>query len=131
MSNSEVKLRPATMSDLAGIKGVIISNGREGNGQHDAWWEQRMEAESVIVAEADGQIVGVGAIDLHVSQITHIYVSQERHRAGIGSTLLKALEDMAQRAGRSAIRLDSTAEAFDFYRKNGYRIRGAVPMIKP
>jgi len=75
--------------------------------------------QDVLVAEADGEIVGF--IAMHVDMVEHLYVSPDRFRQGIGGGLLeRAKERMA-----SGFRLwvfQENIPARRFYERHGLRL---------
>jgi len=81
---------------------------------------------NVVVAEADGKLVGFGIMqyrDLE-AHLMLFGVLPEARRRGIGSRLLRWLEEVALVAGIELIFLEartSNATARTFYRANGYR----------
>jgi len=67
-----------------------------------AWLDGRSQAHPVTVAEADGSVVGWGALEIfrsrpayrHTAELS-VYVHHERHRLGIGRAIVS---DLIQRA---------------------------------
>lgn len=84
----------------------------------------------IFVAESDGEVIGyVHACDYQLlysepmKNIMGIAVDSRYKRRGVGSMLLKAVEDWAARSGAQAVRLTSgeeRAEAHEFYKACGY-----------
>ena len=72
--------------------------------------------------ESDGEIIGVmGMQDKgDVALIRHAYVKTTRHNQGIGTTLLRHLEQMTTKPILIGTWADATW-AIRFYEKNGYR----------
>jgi GNAT superfamily N-acetyltransferase len=78
-----------------------------------------------IMALADGQIVGVGRIHFNSeeeAQIRYMAVETAYQGKGIGSLILKELEEQALREGARYIVLNGRENAVEFYRRNDYRI---------
>jgi putative acetyltransferase len=55
-------------------------------------------------------------------ELSRIYVHKDHLRKGIGSRLLAVAEVSLARQGCKEVRVESTATAKDFYRKNGYNL---------
>jgi ribosomal protein S18 acetylase RimI-like enzyme len=82
-------------------------------------FDRESSGESVLVAWADGTIVGFVSVWVPDNFVHHLYVEQSYHRRGVGSGLVKAVLD---RFG-SPIRLKcetSNEKAIQFYRKMGF-----------
>ena len=84
-------------------------------------------------------VVGIGLLGPDET-VRAVYVHPDHVGRGVGSLLLRALEEIARAAGRRLLRLESTATAHDFYRRHGFRDVGpavewngmrAQPMEKP
>ena len=115
----------------------------------DAWRPAQVEAElagatrRVMVAEADGRVIGYGAISIagDVADLTRIVVTESRRRAGVASALLAALHDAAARAGAERMLLEvaeSNVDARAFYavheyteisRRRGYYAGGDAALV--
>ena len=79
------------------------------------------------VIEAAGQVVGCAIVDGDLLDL--MMVEQARHRRGLGSLLLEAVEQ-ALFAEHSQLRLESFApneQANAFYRKHGWHARRRFP----
>jgi ribosomal protein S18 acetylase RimI-like enzyme len=82
-------------------------------------FDRESSGESVLVAWADGTIVGFVSVWVPDNFVHHLYVEQSYHRRGVGTELMKAVLD---RFG-SPIRLKcetSNEKAIQFYRKMGF-----------
>lgn len=99
-----------------------------------AWLEARGPRHPVIVAEAGGQVVGFGSLNVfnprkaydHVADFS-IYIERAWRGKGVGSCLLRALIDRARKIGYHKLVLS----AFPFnpggmalYEKFGFRVVG-------
>jgi GNAT superfamily N-acetyltransferase len=79
-----------------------------------------------VIAEADGDVVGCGAIhwiDGDTGEIKRMWVSPARRGIGLGRELLAHLERVVLGSGRTRALLDtneSLTEAIAMYRANGY-----------
>ena len=78
----------------------------------------------LVVYEHEGQIAGIGGVDLN--EIRLLYVTPELQGRGIGRTLLNHLEEMVPSALFTNIFLYSTPGAEGFYKSRGYESRGEV-----
>lgn len=74
----------------------------------------------VVVAEADGAIVGTGTLD--GSHVTRVFVSPVSQGRGVGTLLLGELEAQAATVSGTTV-LDSSLPAARFYEHRGYAVR--------
>jgi putative acetyltransferase len=81
------------------------------------------ENEYRLIAEIDGQVVGIGALVFENSELRACYVAPAAGRRGVGSALVHEIERVARERGLSALELDSSITAEGFYRKQGYEAR--------
>ncbi len=93
----------------------------------------------VVVAESDGQVVGMATLQLMVSTaeggmaglIEDVIVDQAFRRQGIAQRLLSHLVQMAQRLGLSRLQLladKENANALAFYAHLGWQISGMIDL---
>lgn len=76
----------------------------------------------MVVAEAGDAIVGFGGIDIHARvQLRWLYVLTDYQRCGVGSEILKRLEKIGWNTHLTSLRVHSTPEAVNFYRKHAYQ----------
>lgn len=79
-----------------------------------------------VVALDDGTPVacgGVQTIEDGIGEIKRMWVHDDRRGAGLGSRLLRHLEDESRRLGHTVVRLDTNAslsEAIAMYERAGY-----------
>jgi putative acetyltransferase len=93
------------------------------------WWRARWRDEllpsaEIVVAEADGDIIGFVTVDPQTLYLDQIVVAPERWRAGIGAALI----DEAKRLSPGGLDLDvntDNARAIGFYGTQGFSIGGA------
>jgi GNAT superfamily N-acetyltransferase len=76
-------------------------------------------AEIVLVAEDDGQVVGV--LRGRADKLQSLFVHGDRHRQGIGRRLVERFERACVRQGATVIRVQATLYAVPFYLKMGYK----------
>ena len=86
---------------------------------------EAIEAPSVWVAEADGEIAGVlrGGRTDHLGRtvLSSLFVSGKYHRQGIGRALVERFEAEYQAKGVSVFKLSATLFAVPFYLNAGYK----------
>lgn len=70
-----------------------------------------------VVARA---IVGTGVIDCLTGHIDGVFVSPDLMGHGIGTAMMRHLQEIAARCGLENLSLDSTLNAAAFYRKCGF-----------
>ncbi len=80
-----------------------------------------------MVVGDEGKPVAVGRLQfnsIREAQIRYMAVDINHQRKGIGTTLLRAMEQQAIRLGAARIVLDARENALRFYRKQGYVPQG-------
>ncbi|MBS7629078.1 GNAT family N-acetyltransferase [Candidatus Bathyarchaeota archaeon] len=101
---------------------------REPWGQPPGSEKDDLEGEAThIVALIGGEIIGVGRIHFNSNieaQIRYMAVENHYREMGVGSMILKRLEDVARVRGARRIVLNAREEAVKFYRKHGYEVVG-------
>ncbi len=138
----------AAVPELAVILVDAVANGASVNflaGLSEAeaaiFWQGQMEAieaggRVLLVAEADGRIVGTVVVTFapqpngpHRAEIGKMLVHSSVRRRGVGRQLLAAAEEVARRAGKTLLHLDtqtgSAGEAL--YRATGWIEFGVMP----
>lgn len=78
----------------------------------------------ILVIECDGVVAGFGEIAPQLEELRAVYVTPEFSRRGLGSALLLELEIRASKFGLHRLWLDSSLNAQEFYRLNGYQVDG-------
>ena len=117
----EFSVRLATAEDLESIQRVYSDVIGPPTGQ-ERTWSRLISGGCMVVAEVDSRMAGFGGIDSDsVEQLKWLYVMPEHQGAGVGSEILKQLEEIGWSRGLSAIRLHAAPGAFLFYRRHGYR----------
>jgi putative acetyltransferase len=82
------------------------------------------EQEFRLVAELNGEIIGIGCLFLQNNELRACYVSPVASRRGVGSAILREIERIAYDRGSKTLRADSSLNAELFYRSNGYEVDG-------
>jgi predicted N-acetyltransferase YhbS len=92
-----------------------------------------LEAHDVWVAERDGAVVGMCALeDLGARwNLEHVWVEPAAHRAGIGRALVTRALDEARRRHPGVVELLADPFARGFYERLGARHAGEVPAPMP
>ena len=128
-------IRKCTDDDLGAVYRIINDAAQAYRGviPDDRWHEpympmqelqqQRRERVDFWGYESDGELIGVmGFQDKgEVNLIRHAYVASKLHNQGVGTTLLRHLEQMTSKP----ILIGTWADAgwaIRFYEKNGYRL---------
>jgi GNAT superfamily N-acetyltransferase len=93
-----------------------------------------LDADSThLMAVDSGQgILGVGRLHFSAigeARIRYMGVATDYQRRGIGTQILRGLEENALRLGATRIVLDAREVALGFYRKHGYVATGPGPML--
>lgn len=73
-----------------------------------------------VLAVLAGEVVGIGAIVYSLCELRACYVLPSALRRGVGTAIVRALEQMAQAEGVSHLQLHATTIAEPFYRALGY-----------
>lgn len=135
-----VLVRPIDIHDVAAaielLKGGSLTPEFEDGTKIDAYWsaveETRRQRGDVLVAEMDGDVVGVCQVVIFqhfqhaggwCSEIESVHVRRDRRGRGIGAQMMLAAEELAR--GRGCYRIQLTSrnvreDAHRFYLANGY-----------
>ena len=84
-----------------------------------------IEDKSIHIMVKNDNILGVGRLHFNSNkeaQIRYMAVSAAHRKQGIGTMILKKLEEMARKKGAKYVVLNAREHAIGFYKKNGYRI---------
>jgi GNAT superfamily N-acetyltransferase len=116
------------------IRALCLADHRGDAGIVDDWIANKTPAHvrrwiadsrlTVFVAERDGSLSGVGAVN-DVGEIVLNYVSPAHRFAGVSKALLVAMEGALKKNGIRTARLTSTETARRFYRSAGWTDAGA------
>jgi GNAT superfamily N-acetyltransferase len=77
-------------------------------------------SDSCYVIEIGGAVVASGAVDLSTGQVDAVFVDPRHIHKGVGSAMMRFLETTAIAAGLQRLNLESTLNAEEFYRANGF-----------
>jgi putative acetyltransferase len=75
-----------------------------------------------LMAEVDGELVGIGVVVLNESELRACYVVPSAVRRGVGSALVGEIERVAREHGLIDLQLESSLTAEPFYAALGYRV---------
>lgn len=82
-----------------------------------------------LVAELDGELVGIGALVPADSELRACYVVPAAARKGVGSTLVAEIERIARHCGLTHLEVLSSLSAEPFYRALGYEVGELVEHV--
>ena len=117
----QFSFRLATAEDLEQIQRLYSHVIGPPTGQERSW-SKLITNGCMVVAELDKQIAGFGGVDTDaVEQLRWLYVMPEYQGAGVGTGILKLVEDTGWSRGLTAIKLHAAPGAVLFYRRHGYR----------
>ena len=138
-AKDQVTIREATPADVEALTDL-----RPPRGLH----ADRVGTESdrkYVVAEVDGRPAGFGVIHFNgdpawdrpeqVPLVMDLYVAPNLRKRGIGSRVLRALENSARERGFSCVYLqvqpEKNRDAVELYRRQGYQQLSAKPYPDP
>jgi putative acetyltransferase len=81
------------------------------------------ENEVRLLAEINGEIVGMGAIVLANNELRACYVAPGAVRKGVGSAFVREIERIALAHGLTWLELDASVTSEPFYTALGYEVR--------
>jgi len=81
---------------------------------------ERAKKCTMLVAEENGRIIGTANLS-DDGWLGAFFVDPASIKCGVGTRLLRAMERIAKKKGFKAIRMHSSVNAVEFYKKNGYR----------
>ena len=130
-------LRPYLPADALSLRELFAASVEEltqddyDEDQRAAWVSVAEDGEAfatalgqmlTLVVELEGEPVGFASLKEN-TQVAHLYVHPWHAGQGIGTTLTDALEKIAKARGATAVSVDSTDTAQEFFESRGY-----VPM---
>jgi GNAT superfamily N-acetyltransferase len=77
-----------------------------------------------LIAELDGEAVGLGALVVESSELRACYVVPEGSRKGVGTALVARIEHLARENGLERLELLASVNAEPFYASLGYENHG-------
>jgi len=83
---------------------------------------QNRDGEIRLIAELDGEPVGIGALVVANSELRAGYVLPNAARRGIGNAIVAEIERIALAHGLRELHLESSVNAVRFYAALGYRV---------
>ena len=83
---------------------------------------ENRDAEIRLVAELDGEPVGIGAIVVSSSELRACYVLPGAARRGVGTAIVAEIERIARDCGLNELHLESSVTAEPFYAALGYDV---------
>jgi len=128
-------IREADVNDCEAICRVHNAAIREIAKSHyppqeiEAWARPRKPQEYIeaikhkefYVAEENGVVLGFGTLNQEQSEVEAVYTNPEFVRRGIGSAILRKLEERAKELSLSSLKLDASLNAVAFYESAGYK----------
>jgi putative acetyltransferase len=93
------------------------------------WWRERwrnelLPAAEVVIAEADGEMIGFVTVDPRTFYLDQIVVAPKHWRSGVGATLIAEAKLMSPGGLDLDVNIDNV-RAIGFYRRLGFLITGA------
>lgn len=85
--------------------------------------EARFDSVIQYVADADGEVVGVGDIRVDTEEVDFLYIHKNYIGKGIGSSLLEKLEEAARESGLTALSVTSSITAKPFFERKGFVVQ--------
>ncbi len=82
-----------------------------------------------LIAELDGEPVGLGALVVENSELRACYVVPEASRKGVGTALVAEIERIAQENGLERLELLASVNAESFYAFLGYETHGRTEHV--
>jgi phosphinothricin acetyltransferase len=136
-----VKIRDANFEDIESIRKIYnegiqdriatLETDEKDVIYMEQWFKQHVERYSIVVAENEGSIVGWASLNPYNNRCAYagvgdlsVYIAREYRGRGIGSLLLKAIEEAARKNGFHKIILYTfpfNEMGQKLYAKNGFR----------
>jgi N-acetylglutamate synthase-like GNAT family acetyltransferase len=140
-----LEIRPAREGDLGEVAALHeasiwrVCGPHYSDAQIRAWVEQQsldryrqlLEKRVFLVAVDCGKVVGFGAVSPEAGLLNTLYVAPDSVARGVGTALLRNLEDAARDRGATSLRLESTLNAASFYESRGWSLIGVTTHAFP
>ena len=84
------------------------------------WYRNVIGERELFVAVEGDTIIGFGQLSLDTADIDAIYVHPSASRQGVGTALLRRLEDIARQHGLGSLRLAASLNSVPFYDAMGF-----------
>ena len=139
--NLDVNIRPAIVADAIAIIDLHFAAVHHSAGSFyppevlNSWSTQPDETrydhirralekgeELFVVAEDASGVIGFGSIVPLLQELRAVYVHPRAGRRGVGSAILRRLEQLALDRGVLQLQMDASINAEAFYRRAGYEI---------
>ncbi len=137
-------LTDADIESLASILIAVVEHGASvgwmqppSHTEAASYWASVIRpGNKLLLAYEDQEIVGTAQLELaqkangsHRAEVNKVLVDPRHQRKGIGAQLMRALEDVARREGRTLLHLDTNSDdiAINLYAKVGYTVAGTIP----
>ena len=117
-------VRPATLTDAPAIVALIDLNVPSGELLPRSLEFVRMHADSFLVAERDGRVIGCVHLDEYapsLAEVRSLAVAPDAQGIGAGGGLVDALERLARVRGYATV--FAVSNSGEFFRKRGYEER--------
>lgn len=132
----DMLIRRSTLADQEQVAAfiretILVVNLADYSPEHVRIWSSVITAEmlrerfaSIIqfVAEEQGEIVGVADLRTHMTEVDFLYIHKDYIRQGIGSALLKQIEETARQVGLAQLRVTSSVTARSFFERHGFSL---------
>lgn len=115
VSSTNIQIRPTTPDDLRRIEDFIEPFVAEGRILPRTTEELRDLLEHAFLAEADGEVVGFGTLEIYSSklgEIRSLAVQKSERGRGIGQALVEACLRRARREGVFEVMVITSEDAF-------------------
>jgi putative acetyltransferase len=129
----DVSLRPYQTSDEDAAVALWLRSWQSAYPQIDFekrldWWRNRWRTElipaaDVVIAEADGAMIGFVTVDPKTHYLDQIVVAPEHWASGVGRALIAVAKELSPSGLELHVNADN-ARAIRFYEKLGFSISG-------
>jgi ribosomal protein S18 acetylase RimI-like enzyme len=138
--NEELIIRPYEEGDERDVaalwREIFIDESAYTHPEEDIWRKLKVQRELFLVAVFGGKVAGtaMAGFDGHRGWVYYLAVSPRHRKRGVGSALMKRVEEDLKAMGCPKLNLQVRAwniGTVAFYKKLGYRIEERVSMGKP